>query len=82
MKHFFEKGFAKKLYLLPEQTQKKFWQKLKFLLIDMRHPSLHSKKYDEANNVWQARVDKSYRFYFLIESDRYILLDIRSHPKQ
>jgi plasmid maintenance system killer protein len=30
------------------------------------HPSLHAKKYDEENDVWQARVNKDWRFYFTI----------------
>jgi len=50
-------------------------------LKDLRHPSLHAKKYNETDDIWQARVDKNVRFYFLIKSDVYILLDIVHHPK-
>jgi len=81
MKHIFGKGFVKELESLPESIQKKFWKQLTFLLKDLRHPSLHSKKYDEAKNIWQARVDQHYRFYFLINGDVYVLLSIVSHPK-
>lgn len=81
MRHIFAKRFLEKLEFLPKQTQEKFWKQLGFLLNDFRHPSLRAKKYDETGRMWQARVDRSYRFYFLIEKDTYILLDIRSHPK-
>jgi hypothetical protein len=47
----------------------------------MRHPSLRVKKYDEARQIWQGRVNRSWRFYFLIEGDRYYLLDVIPHPK-
>ena len=39
------------------------------------------KKYDEANDVWQARVDDGYRFYFQIDRETYVLLSIIPHPK-
>ena len=81
MRHIFGKGFVERLENLPKETQQKFWKQLGFLVSDLRHPSLHAKKYDEAKGIWQARVDRSYRFYFLIDEDIYILLDIRGHPK-
>jgi plasmid maintenance system killer protein len=42
---------------------------------------LRAKKYDEANDRWQARVNKDWRFYFSIENDTYVILDIIPHPK-
>ena len=34
------------------------------LLADnLQHPSLHAKKYDESTGLWQARVNRSWRFY-------------------
>lgn len=61
--------------------QRKFEKQAMYLLSDLRHPSLHAKKYNEPNGVWQARVDKNIRFYFAIENDTYILLDIKRHSK-
>lgn len=63
------------------QRQAKFDKQLVFLLSNLRHPSLRAKKYDEKNNIWQARVDDDYRFYFQIEGDTYLLLSIIPHPK-
>ena len=52
-----------------------------YLVQDIRHPSLRAKKYDEAQDIWQARVNQDWRFYFQIEGGTYILLDIMKHPK-
>lgn len=52
-----------------------------FLIKDIRHPSLHAKKYDEARDVWQARINKSWRFYFQITEDIYWIVRIIPHPK-
>ena len=56
-------------------------KQLAFLLHNLRHPSLRAKKYDEKNNVWQARVNQAYRFYFRIQGDTYEILAITPHPK-
>ena len=65
----------------PPKIRKAFDQKIRFLLQDLRHPSLRAKKYDEARNIWQARVNGGWRFYFTIEGDTYLIHSIRSHPK-
>jgi hypothetical protein len=48
---------------------------------DIRHPSVRAKKYDVARNIWQGGVNRSWRFYFLIDGETYYLLDIMPHPK-
>jgi Txe/YoeB family toxin of Txe-Axe toxin-antitoxin module len=63
------------------ETKEKFYKQINYLLNNIRHPSLHAKKYDESLGIWQARVNTKIRFYFLIENDSYILLDIKNHPK-
>ena len=65
----------------PAPIQKAFLKQAAFLIQNLRHPSLRAKKYDEANNLWQARVNKDWRFYFVIEDDTYVILDIIPHPK-
>ena len=81
MKHEFSKNFLKELFSFPLSTQKKFEKQLKFLILDIRHPSLRAKKYDESGDIWQARVDKNVRFFFEINGDIYTLLNIKNHPK-
>lgn len=65
----------------PENVRRAFAKQARHLQHDLRHPSLRAKKYDEAQNVWQARVDRSWRFYFVIRGETLLLLDIISHPK-
>lgn len=79
MKSFFPKRFIVELESLPTTIQNKFHKQLRFLLRDLRHPSLRAKKYLEQQDIWQARVDDHYRFYFRIEKDMYILLWIKGH---
>jgi len=51
------------------------------LLQNLRHPSLRAKKYDESQGLWQARVTRDWRFYFIIENDTYHLVGLTAHPK-
>ena len=77
----FSKKSERALSKAPANIQEKFKKQLRLLLRDLRHPSLRAKKYSESDGVWQARIDDSWRFYFLIEGDTYYLLDIIFHPK-
>lgn len=65
----------------PDRIQRAFDRRLAFLLESLRHPSLRAKKYDESRDIWQARVDGGWRFYFQIRGDVYYLIDIMPHPK-
>jgi hypothetical protein len=51
------------------------------LLNDIRYPSLNAKKYDKKQNIWQLRVSRDYRLYFLIDGDTYVIVTITKHPK-
>lgn len=66
---------------LPPVVQDRVKKQLDFLCQNLRHPSLQAKKYDEARDIWQARVDRNYRFYFQIHGDTYLILRIIPHPK-
>ena len=65
----------------PSTVQRAFDKQLRFLAYNLHHPSLRAKKFDKANDVWQARVNRDWRFYFTIENDRYIITNILPHPK-
>jgi len=71
----------KALQIAPPVVQKAFFKQVKLLERDLRHPSLRAKKYDEALDLWQARVNKDWRFYFNIVNDTYVIRDIIPHPK-
>jgi plasmid maintenance system killer protein len=62
-------------------VQRAFIKQLNFLARNLQHPSLHAKKYDEAKDRWQARVNDDWRFYFTIEDDAYVIHDVVPHPK-
>ena len=61
--------------------RKAFFKQVKFLQQNLHHPSLRAKKYDEARDRWQARVNKDWRFYFTIIDDTYRILKLIPHPK-
>ena len=65
----------------PWAIQKAFHKQLIFLAKSLNHPSLHAKKYDEAKNIWQGRVNRNWRFYFVIEDDTCFITDVVAHPK-
>ncbi|MEK7068863.1 MAG: hypothetical protein AAB947_00605 [Patescibacteria group bacterium] len=67
--------------LLPTELRRATDKQIRFLVNDIRHPSLHAKKYDESIGLWQARINRSWRFYFLIAHDAYYIVSIRKHPK-
>lgn len=80
MKVAFSHRFIHQYAALSEERKAKFDKQLEFLLTNLRHPSLRAKKYDEARDIWQARLDRNYRFYFQIEGDTYRLLSVIPHP--
>jgi mRNA interferase RelE/StbE len=65
-----------------KQIQKAFDKQVTLLLENLHHPSLRAKKYDESRDLWQARVNEDWRFYFKIVGDTYRMEEIRKHPKQ
>jgi len=73
--------FARAYFKAPKEIQAAFDKQSLLLLQDSRHSSLRAKKYDVGRGRWQARVTRNWRFYFRIEDDTYILLDIIPHPK-
>jgi mRNA-degrading endonuclease RelE of RelBE toxin-antitoxin system len=79
MKVLFTDRFERSYNRAPAAIKRAFDKQLAFLFDNLQHPSLRAKKYD--NDRWQGRVTWDWRFYFRIEGDTYILLDIMAHPK-
>lgn len=65
----------------PPRVREAFFKQVRFLMQDLHHPSLRAKKYDEAQDLWQARVNKGWRFYFNIVGDTFVIRDVIPHPK-
>lgn len=66
---------------MPAPVRKALYKQAGFLLHDLHHPSLRAKKYGGADGVWQARVNRDWRFYFRIIGDRYVVEAVVPHPK-
>jgi mRNA-degrading endonuclease RelE of RelBE toxin-antitoxin system len=66
---------------LSSTLQKKTDKQFEYLMEDIRHPSLHAKKYKGHDDLWQARIDKDWRFYFFIISPHYVIVSVIRHPK-
>jgi mRNA-degrading endonuclease RelE of RelBE toxin-antitoxin system len=81
MKLLFSPLFSRQYSSAPLQVQKAFDKQARFLLQNLRHPSLRAKRYDEARGIWQARVTRDWRFYFTIERDTYHLHTMIAHPR-
>jgi mRNA interferase RelE/StbE len=73
----FERDYTK----APKEIRAAFDKQSSLLLQDLRHPSLRAKKYEEATGLWQARVTRDWRFYFVIDGDTYHLVRLTPHPK-
>jgi plasmid maintenance system killer protein len=81
MKVTYSEAVAEALADAPTAVQKAFFKQIKFLEENLHYPSLRAKKYDEAQDRWQARVNRDWRFYFRIEGDTYFIVDLIRHPK-
>lgn len=81
MRALYTKRFQESYADAPDKIQRAVDRRIALLLQSLRHPSLRAKKYDEARDIWQARVNGGWRFYFRIEGDVSHLLDVIPHPK-
>jgi mRNA-degrading endonuclease RelE of RelBE toxin-antitoxin system len=81
MRLLFTPHFTRAYNKAPEPMRRAFDRQALLLLENPRHPSLRVKKYNEAEDKWQGRVNQDWRFYFRIVGDAYILTDIIRHPK-
>jgi mRNA-degrading endonuclease RelE of RelBE toxin-antitoxin system len=73
--------FKRNYQRLPVSIRKKFQKQLTFLLDNLRHSSLRVKKMKGRENVWEARVDRFYRFTFQKDKENIILRTIGPHDE-
>jgi plasmid maintenance system killer protein len=74
-------GAVEDYIVAPSGVRKAFDKQVKLLVGNLHHPSLRAQKYDEANDLWQARVNRGWRFYFMIQDATYVIVAIVAHPK-
>jgi mRNA interferase RelE/StbE len=77
----FSKHFLRSYSKAPKTVQAAFDKQSQLLRQNLHHPSLRAKKYDQNSNLWQARVNYAWRFYFHIVGDTYFMDEIKDHPK-
>ncbi len=80
------KAFKKDYKALTDEIKKRAKKQLKILTQNPRHPSLQIKKTKGVvmkgySNVFEGRITKNYRFFFLIEGDCFILLRCGTHDE-
>ena len=74
MKLVFTRSFLKDCRALPSELQNATDKKLKLLMMDPHHRSLHPKKMQDPRKNWEGRITKGYRFAFQLEGE---LCDLR-----
>jgi len=79
MRLFYKKTFKKQYQNLPPVIKKRVDEKLKLLLSNFPPPSLQIKKMKGYEDIWEAKISRSYRFTFQIKNDAYILRKIGKH---
>ena len=79
MKLAFTKTFVRDYRKLPQDIRKLTDKQLGLLLSNPKHPSLNLKKMKDPRDIWEGRVDLSYRFTFQITEDVYLLRKVGTH---
>ncbi len=78
--------FKRDFQRLPDAIKRRTEAALGLLMANPHHPSLRIKKvrgkilkgYD---NIFEGRITRDYRFFFLIETDAYVLLRCARHEE-
>ena len=71
--------FKKDYQSLPADIQQRLDEKLRFLLHDMRYPSLRVHKLRGVEGLWEFSVTMNYRVIFEIKEEYYVLLAVGPH---
>ena len=81
MRFVITKRFEEAYRVLPDNLKKKADKALRLLADNPAHPSLHLKKVQGVQGIWEARVDISCRMTLEIYSDHYLLRNIGKHDE-
>ena len=78
--------FKRDFQRLPDIIKRRTEVALRLLMSNPHHPSLRSKKVRAEvikgyGNIFEGRITRDYRFFFLIETDTYILLRCGKHDE-
>jgi mRNA-degrading endonuclease RelE of RelBE toxin-antitoxin system len=71
--------FKKAYQKLPEQIKAKIAKQLELMSSNFRHPSLHTKRIQGTDGIWEVRVDYSYRMSFEFIDETIYLRVVGNH---
>lgn len=80
MKIKFTKKAQKQFTKLPEKLKQKTRKQFHFLLDNYNHPSLRIRKMSGVG-IFEARIDRGYRFTFMIIDSELFILSIGQHDE-
>lgn len=66
---------------LPKEIKKKCRKQLKLLLENHRYPSLRTKKIEGEKDIFEARVNKKFRFTYQVDNGYYVLRVVKNHEE-
>jgi mRNA interferase RelE/StbE len=81
MRYWRKKKFIKAYRALPPEIKEKVRKAFELFKQDPKHPSLHTKKIKgiKGQDVFEGRIDKSYRFTFHYDGDEVVFRNIGPH---
>ncbi len=71
--------FKKDFKRLPREVQEKLPGVLEKFIENQRHPSLHTKKMQGVDSIWEMRLSNSYRLTFELSDEAILLRRIGTH---
>ena len=66
---------------LSTTIRKKLYKQFFFLQKDYHHPSLHTQKMSGFEETFEARIDRHYRFTYLLGDSFFLILSVGPHDE-
>ena len=74
-------GFSRAYRKLPAAVRRQVDTQLLLLCANPHHPSLRTHKRRGEGEIWQARIPRSYRLFYLRQGESITLLTVGPHEK-
>jgi mRNA-degrading endonuclease RelE of RelBE toxin-antitoxin system len=81
MSLIFTKRFKKAYRQLPLTIQRKVKKALRLLDKNPRYPSLHIKRIQGTDKIYEGRIDLKYRFSFEFDNEDILLRNVDNHDE-
>lgn len=77
----FTNRFKKAYQRLPQTIQNKVKKALRLLVENPKHPSLHIKRIQGTDKIFEGRIDLKYRFSFEYDNEDILLRNVDNHDE-